>query len=409
MFTKSNLPVTDTKPVIVIALTTALCLLGDSMLYIALPIYWREAGLASLWEVGLLLSANRLIRLPTHPLVGWFYSKIPLRTGLIIAVVLAATTTTGYGLGKGLWAWLVLRCAWGMAWSLLRLGGLFAVVKYANDNNRGHLMGTYNGLYRLGSLFGMLFGGILTGIIGFKNVALIFGVATCFGVPLIFFSIPQEQPIGSVTNKSTKTPVDWMSKGITRIILSGLLVALLIQGLLNSTLSLVVKHNFGSDVGLFGITLGAAALAGLIQAARWTWEPFVAALIGRLSDGPKGRVPLLIFTLLWAALIFSLVPLNLSIYLWLAVITAIMLSATSLTTLVDSLASDIAKSASSISVLTVYQIAVDLGAALGPLLSYLVVALKHGFFYAYAGGSILFLVVAAIWRFPSQPKFTAAD
>lgn len=44
---------------IVLGLVTALCILGDSMLYIVLPIYWREGGIASLWEVGLILSVNR--------------------------------------------------------------------------------------------------------------------------------------------------------------------------------------------------------------------------------------------------------------------------------------------------------------------------------------------------------------
>lgn len=35
------------QPVTVIAIVTALCLLGDSMLYIVLPIYWKEAGLTA--------------------------------------------------------------------------------------------------------------------------------------------------------------------------------------------------------------------------------------------------------------------------------------------------------------------------------------------------------------------------
>lgn len=58
------------KPVILMALLTAVSLFGDSMLYIVLPIHWKEVGLASLVEVGILLSANRLIRLPLNP-VYW--------------------------------------------------------------------------------------------------------------------------------------------------------------------------------------------------------------------------------------------------------------------------------------------------------------------------------------------------
>jgi MFS family permease len=144
------------QPVIIVALVTAICLMGDSMLYIALPIYWKEVGLLSLWEVGLLLSVNRFVRLPLNPLIGWLYNKISLRTGLLIAVVLATLTTIGYGLASGLVMWLILRCVWGIAWSLLRLRGFFTVIRCAEAHNQGQFMGTYNGLYRLGSLFGML-------------------------------------------------------------------------------------------------------------------------------------------------------------------------------------------------------------------------------------------------------------
>ena len=40
------------KQIVVVSLAIACCLAADSMLYITLPIYWKEAGLNSLWEVG---------------------------------------------------------------------------------------------------------------------------------------------------------------------------------------------------------------------------------------------------------------------------------------------------------------------------------------------------------------------
>lgn len=59
------------RQVVVLSLITAACLIGDSMLYIVLPVHFAEAGLASLWEVGIILSVNRLVRLPLNPAVGW--------------------------------------------------------------------------------------------------------------------------------------------------------------------------------------------------------------------------------------------------------------------------------------------------------------------------------------------------
>ena len=73
------------RQVIVISLITAACLIGDSMLYIVLPICFAQAGLSSLWEVGIILSVNRLVRLPLNPIVGWLYRHISDRTGIFIA------------------------------------------------------------------------------------------------------------------------------------------------------------------------------------------------------------------------------------------------------------------------------------------------------------------------------------
>lgn len=180
----------DTPPVdISISLVTAICLVGDSMLYIALPIFWKEVGLDSLWQVGILLSINRFIRLPFNPIIGWVYQKISLKIGLIIAVILGAITTFGYGIITGFIGWLILRGMWGVTWSFFRIGGLAAVIASTTDKNRGKTMGIYNGLYRLGSLFGMLIGGILTPFIGLKHVALLLGVCTLFAFFYLFHTV----------------------------------------------------------------------------------------------------------------------------------------------------------------------------------------------------------------------------
>lgn len=148
------------KMVIVISLLTAACLLGDSMLYIVLPIHWQEVGLASLWEVGILLSVNRMVRLPLNPLVGWLYGRMSSRCGVLFAGLLATCTTVSYGLCKGFILWVIFRCIWGMAWTFLRIGAYFIIFEISCETNRGYYMGMYNGLYRLGSLGGMLVGGV---------------------------------------------------------------------------------------------------------------------------------------------------------------------------------------------------------------------------------------------------------
>jgi len=64
--------------VIVLALITAIAVTGDAMLFIVLPVYWHDFGLTALWQIGLLLSINRFIRLPINPLVGFFINTFKL-------------------------------------------------------------------------------------------------------------------------------------------------------------------------------------------------------------------------------------------------------------------------------------------------------------------------------------------
>ncbi|UUZ81705.1 hypothetical protein LJK88_45165 [Paenibacillus sp. P26] len=98
------------------------------MLYIVLPLYWREFALDALWQVGVLLSANRFVRSPLNPLIGWLYARIPKRSGMAAAVLLACGTTLAFGLLQGFIAPLTARILWGAAWSLLRIGGFLTVL-----------------------------------------------------------------------------------------------------------------------------------------------------------------------------------------------------------------------------------------------------------------------------------------
>ena len=74
-----------------------------------------------------------------------------------------------------------------------------------------------------------------------------------------------------------------------------------------------------------------------------------------------------------------------------------MLTATALTTLIDALATDIAKRHNALNTLTLYSIAQDFGAALGPFLSYLILSKVDGQFYVYFGSSALLLALGVSW------------
>lgn len=388
---------------IIVALVTAISLLGDSMLYIALPLYWKEAGLDSIWQVGVLLSVNRFIRLPFNPLVGWLYNKISLKTGLIIAIILGSITTLGYGLLSGFIAWIILRSLWGIAWSFFRIGGLSIVAFDTKEDNRGKSIGLYNGLYRLGSLVGMLIGGLLVPIIGLSTVSIIFGFLTLLGLPLILLYVntnslmANEQDNKAVIVKERF--INRLKQGRGMIIFTGFCITLLIQGVFISTLSSLIEHNHGENVVLFGSVMSVTFLTGIILSIRWIWEPFLGARFGVWSDGAKGRVPLLVLSLIFAGLTFGIISNELPLVVMIFFTFLVMVASTSLTTIVDAIALDVSKNTNVVSFLTTYTIAQDLGASIGPFISFMIFGLANGFIYVYWGGASVFLFLAILWLF----------
>lgn len=243
------------------AVVSAFCLTGDTMLYIALPLFWQECGLTALWQVGVLLAVNRLIRLPLNPLVRLLYTRIDQRTGMALAVVLAASTTLLYGVAQSFALWLLLRCLWGLAWTLLRLGSLFALMAASRKDNRGYLMGSYNGLVRLGSLLGMIGGGLLADLLGFSTVALLFGALTLTGLPLALTRIPRS---GRATGAASQAATSLLSglhlrhPDMRRAFITGLLVALVFQGIYAATLSRMVALHVGELALAGGLVIGCA-------------------------------------------------------------------------------------------------------------------------------------------------------
>ncbi|WP_235950583.1 MFS transporter [Heyndrickxia shackletonii] len=387
-------------PIKIVSIVTALSLVGDSMLYITLPIFWKEAGLSSLWQVGFLLSINRFVRLPANPLIGWLYNRISLKSGLIFAIIIGSISTLGYGVVKGFLGWIILRSLWGIAWSFFRIGGLAVVVQYSNDHDRGKAMGLYNGLYRTGSLVGMLIGGILAPILGLHVVSIIFGIFSLMGLPLIYKYLQTKSLESRKKQHKINIRSSYQSKSyIAILVISSFFITMFIQGIFTSTLSSLIEHHYGKSIQLAGIIISVTALSGVLQSIRWVWEPFLGSRIGEWSDGPKGRKPLFIGSLLLAAVSYGFLSIQITITSWIFITLIFMVSATGITTLIDALAGDIAKSSNAVSFLTLYSVVQDIGAALGPFIGYFFIGFKSGFLYLYFGVASIFLFLALIWFF----------
>lgn len=391
-----TLNASQSKPIIVISLITAACLVGDSMLYVVLPTHWQEMGLTSLWQIGAILSINRLIRLPLNPLVSHLYKRISARSGILFAVFLSVLTTAGYGLVSDFVIFLLLRCLWGLAWTFLRLGAYFTILDYSTDANRGRSMGLYNGLYRLGSLVGMLAGGILADLFQVELTALFFACISLACIPAVFIYISRSAK-GMVEDaaKSEKDFSLWQHLDTLPILLVGMAVAMIYQGMFTSTLSYIIEVHNSPATSIGGLLIGAASLGGILQAIRWGWEPWLAPWFGSLTDGAGGRYRLLVLSTAAAALLFALLPMEMALPLWLILLLLLQLTATSLTTITDALAADAATRSARVKLMTLYSLLIDLGSAIGPMLAYLLNEYTASYASCWVAALFLLLITLA--------------
>ncbi len=392
--------------IIALSIVTALSLAGDSFLYVALPLHWTEAGLGSIFEVGIILAANRIARIPLNPLITLFYSRFSCRTGVFLATLLAILTTAGYGLAQGLALWLLLRFVWGLSWSLLRLGSLYSILRVSTPVTLGYLTGLNNGLYRLGSLMGMFLGGVLCDSFGLRFTAFVLAGIACLSPLVVLARVPR------VENERPKIPdgsgrrfsaVDWRvlfrkePGPVLWVMMTGFIVAMAFEGLAASSISVLLNAHAGEQLLLFGLCLSVGTISGTIQSLRWVWEPFLSPLAGRVSDGRLGRLRLTALSFLVTALVMLWAATPMSLPSLCLVLLLLLLCGTVLTTASSSLANDAAThSEDSHLFLSAVTLFIDLGAAMGPMLAYFIIVLTD-VSLAWIIMALLLTVFAVYW------------
>ncbi|WP_102029249.1 MFS transporter [Salirhabdus sp. Marseille-P4669] len=385
------------KRVVGLALLTALAIMGDSMLLIVLPIQWEEFGLTAVWQIGVIFSINRFIRLPINPLIGLFYKKFQLRTGLLIAIALAAISTFSYGMSQTFWFLVIMRAVWGIAWSLLRLGGYLTVIDVSTKATRGKYMGLYNGLWGLGGLVGMLGGGILADQTSIVFVTSLFAMFALFGFPMILAFVPSK-PKEEVETTSPQSPTSkTFTPYIWRVLFTGFTLGFIVFGLFATTLSPLVERSYTEAWSLFGLSIGAATLAGIIQAIKWGTDPLIASYTGKRLDASTNQIKILVLTVIAGGILLLILGFLPMMSLLIVFIFVFQIILTMFLTATDTLATNAAaQTGNSIKVITAHTIVVDVGAAMGPFLSYLVIEFFN-ITAVYVISSIFMFGLAAMW------------
>ena len=162
----------------IVGLGVAISLLGDLTLYVVLPTHTKEAGIV-LANVGLMLSANRLIRILINGPLGVLIERIPRRRIAVPSLFFGAISSLLYTV-PGFWPLLIGRLLWGTAWAGIWLSASTMALDLSSFANRGRFVGRLQMWFFLGSGGASLAGGALTDWLGYSAA-----LRVCSGITLI--------------------------------------------------------------------------------------------------------------------------------------------------------------------------------------------------------------------------------
>src|SRR5262245_40102335 len=134
-----------------LAVAYALALLGDNLMYVFLPSHPAAAGIVAA-DLGIVLSANRILRLAANSLGGFLSDRLDRRRPYLLGMTLALASTAGYLACDSLWPLVFWRIVWGIAFSLISVGGVSIILDQARTEDRGRSVGAYQSLTQLGTL-----------------------------------------------------------------------------------------------------------------------------------------------------------------------------------------------------------------------------------------------------------------
>ena len=271
------------RSVILVASAVAFSLLGDQALYAVLPVHFKALNLFP-YQVGILLSVNRWIRLITNHLAERITARVDTKWVMPLVLLVSALICVIYGLGYPFPAVLGARLLWGLCWSFLRQIGIMTTVGSTVTSGAGKAVGYYTGISRIGSIAGCFIGALLFDIAGYRSTFIIFGILTLLGIPLGYAS---QKSIQVQKPDAKPKAVSGRNGNTALLVFFGFVVGCVGPGLVMSTLGFILNNQFGSFIPTGTVLVGIATINGSLLALRHIigtlGAPFFGAFVDRIG------------------------------------------------------------------------------------------------------------------------------
>jgi DHA1 family multidrug resistance protein-like MFS transporter len=270
-----------------LALAYSLALLGDQMLYVFLPSQPAAAGIAAA-SLGIILSANRFVRLGANSLAGLLSDRLGRRRPYLLGMLLALASTAGYLVSDGFWPLLLSRVVWGIAFALIHVVGAAIILDVSTDEDRGRTVGSYSSLAQLGTLIGLLLSGFLTDLMGYRGTLMVYVPLAVVGIVVALLvlrdrdSEPMRRPAVARGGLGTLAALRDLDRRLLAPAYVNFVSLFAGSGVVAATLGLYLKQLASEPEA--GLLVPIASLTGLLLAGRRLAGMIEAPLAGQLLD-----------------------------------------------------------------------------------------------------------------------------
>jgi MFS family permease len=228
------------------ATVLGLAWMGDALIYVVMPLHAAAFGIALPW-VGLVLSLNRLVRIVGYGWIEPLSQRVGPRTLVIVGAGAAAVSTLAYGLASGIVSLLAARFLWGICWGVLNV--LTTIYALSAGQSEGRNVGLSRAVSTVGPTLALSVGAWLATRLGPQEVFVVLGAASLLAVPIALAlpSISDRREDGLPPAGSR-----WRPSPLNILFFT---LALAVDGVFTTTLSLLLAPAFGAQSALLGAGL----------------------------------------------------------------------------------------------------------------------------------------------------------
>ncbi|WP_236235847.1 MFS transporter [Pseudomonas faucium] len=245
-------------------LALSLCLPSDVLLYLLLPMYAADFGV-SLAQAGVLLAANRLVRIVGYGWVVRRYARHGDRAMCSLAAAAAAICALGYATLSGFAALLVLRLVWGLCFATFNLST--QTLATADAQGAARRAGRSRAIISIGPMLALPLGAVMAQSFGPRSIFLVLCLSCLCGVWAARALPAKGHEMAGAKGRRLRLP--------DSIATWSFVEGVALDGLFIFGLSLYAQTQLGSSGVL---------VAGVLMAVRYLSEMLFSPFGGRLAD-----------------------------------------------------------------------------------------------------------------------------